>query len=295
MARPDEPPRLAPSPGIERNDRLGVRAIDGQPQVGFAAFLDGMQSSRVVRYVEGIPIVHGTVAAVIRVRVERRLVTWHPGPVVRSRMYMPRALVPASLWNSYRDAGFDPHDAAPVDASTDASSRHPFALLERAVHEVQLDRESAEQQLAERWCEEERAPIFIDGGISKSDAVATSASAIGVVKRHRTLYADPGELPTLLSLPKGSRSTAFEIRSSRRTPVASWYLRLRDPKGRDPMWGLVRVECAHPSGDTSITERADEISRWVLAEVTPLALPDGRWDKMVYGVRDCEVFLEAVV
>ena len=25
-----------------------------------------------------------------------------------------------------------------------------------------------------------------------------------------------------------------------------------------------------------------------------LALPDGRWDKMVYGIRDCEEFLRAV-
>ena len=25
-----------------------------------------------------------------------------------------------------------------------------------------------------------------------------------------------------------------------------------------------------------------------------LALPDGRWDKMVYGIRDCEEFLKAV-
>jgi len=104
MVRPDEAPRLAPSPGIEQTDRLGMREVPGELHAGFAAFLDGMQSSRVVRYVDGVPIVHGTVAAVIRVRLERRMVTWHPGPVVRSRMYMPRALVPARLWETYRDA-----------------------------------------------------------------------------------------------------------------------------------------------------------------------------------------------
>jgi hypothetical protein len=32
-----------------------------------------------------------------------------------------------------------------------------------------------------------------------------------------------------------------------------------------------------------------------LAEVAPVSLPDGRWDKMVYGVRDCEEFLRAVM
>jgi hypothetical protein len=49
------------------------------------------------------------------------------------------------------------------------------------------------------------------------------------------------------------------------------------------------------SGQTGeIGERANEVSRWILAEASPLALPDSRWDKMVYGVRDCEEFLRAV-
>jgi len=32
----------------------------------------------------------------------------------------------------------------------------------------------------------------------------------------------------------------------------------------------------------------------VLGEVAPLALPDPRWDKLVYPIRDCEQFLRAV-
>ena len=27
---------------------------------------------------------------------------------------------------------------------------------------------------------------------------------------------------------------------------------------------------------------------------SPLSLPDGRWDKMAYGVHDCEEFLRAI-
>jgi hypothetical protein len=42
------------------------------------------------------------------------------------------------------------------------------------------------------------------------------------------------------------------------------------------------------------SERAAEFSRWVLAEALPLAVPDSRWDKMVYGIRDCEEFLRAI-
>jgi hypothetical protein len=71
----------------------------------------------------------------------------------------------------------------------------------------------------------------------------------------------------------------------------SWYLRVRDEKGHEPLWGLLRIEIAETDQPT---DRADEISRWVMAETTPLSLPDGRWDKMAYGVRDCEEFLRAI-
>ena len=63
------------------------------------------------------------------------------------------------------------------------------------------------------------------------------------------------------------------------------------------MWGLLRVETALPDKIASPQQVADHatlVSRWILAEMMPLSLPDSRWDKMVYGIRDCEEFLRAV-
>jgi hypothetical protein len=57
------------------------------------------------------------------------------------------------------------------------------------------------------------------------------------------------------------------------------------------MFGLVRMEAA-PGGN--VASRANEISRWVLAEGTPNAMPDSRWDRMPYGIRDCEQFLRSI-
>ena len=74
--------------------------------------------------------------------------------------------------------------------------------------------------------------------------------------------------------------------------MASWYLRLRDPAGRSPLFGLVRVETALAD---DITVRADLVSRWLLAERTPVSLPDQRWDVMVYGIRECEQYLTAIL
>ena len=61
--------------------------------------------------------------------------------------------------------------------------------------------------------------------------------------------------------------------------------------------GLLRVEAADRAPDEtpeSLGARADRLWRWILAESAPIALPDGRWDKMVYGIRDCEQFLSAI-
>ena len=54
--------------------------------------------------------------------------------------------------------------------------------------------------------------------------------------------------------------------------------------------GLVRIEVTKPEAD--VTTRADDVSRWVMAERTPIALPDARWDVMSYGIARCEAYLK---
>ena len=291
-----EPPRLVAAPVIEGHALRG-RRVDGDPAAGFAAFLDGTQRTHVLGYHDGLPLVFGTVAAVVRRRANRRLYTWEQ-PLVARRVYLPVAHLPAGLVSHYQSAGYEVADTTAPDETGAVPSLHPFSLLDRAVHLVQEHREVAEQVLAERWCSSQGSPLFIDGGVNKSEVVAKSPCAVGVVKSHRTLYVEGEALSRVCRLRRGERSSVFRIPSSRRTPVASWYLRVRDAAGHDPLWGLVRVEAADPAvaGERAedLTARADLVSRWILAEIAPLALPDGRWDKMVYGIRDCEEFLRAV-
>jgi hypothetical protein len=285
------PPRLVHAEVLEAGP-MRARRIFGDPIVRFAAFLDGTQTSHVVAYAHGAPLVLGTIAAVVRQRRNRRLTTWQR-PLVERRLYAClRAMTPNQ--RSALDAlEIDVIDTTPVSGDP---AVHPFALRDEAVHRVQENREQAEQRLAEAWCTHEREPLFIDGGISGSEKVAISECTVGVVKSHRTLYAEGDALQTILRLRRGERSSVIRITSPKRVPVASWYLRLRDASGHDPMWALVRVEIALPahSDSAALGQRADEVSRWILAEATPLALPDARWDKMVYGIRDCEEFLRAV-
>ena len=293
---PPEPPRTIGATVIE-GTTLRARRVEGEPAPGFAAFLDGTQQSRVIAYEQGVPIVHGTIGAVVRERRNRRMCTWQH--VVQPRVYAPLARLDAA-----EAAGLEAaFPGGVVDTTAPHPSReppgaHPFSLLERAVHLVQEDRERLETSLASRWCAMNPGMLFIDGGISGSETIAQASCVAGVVKSHRTLYAEGDALGEVLALPRGWRSSVFRITSARRSVVASWYLRLRDPSGRDPLWGLVRVEIAAPdraASPESVARRADEVSRWILAEVAPLSLPDARWDKMVYGVRDCEEYLRSVM
>lgn len=285
-------PRLISATVLEGGDLRAHRVFD-PPEVAFHAFLDGTQRSEVASHVGPAPIIVGQAAAVIRERRNRRMHTWGV-PLRETRIYAPRGLMTAHAWEVLTTIGGD----GLVDTTETVAElgAHPFALRDAAVHRVQAHRESLEQRLAERWCSLARQPLFIDGGISGSEAVAVSGCTVGVVKSHRTLYAEGDALAVILGLAHRHRSSVFRITSPRRTTVASWYLRLRDPVGRDPMWGLVRVEIAYPEPQVMhrIGERADEVSRWILAEASPLALPDARWDKMVYGIRDCEEFLRAI-
>lgn len=308
-------------------DRV-MRAHDvgRDPRPIFGAFVDGVQESRAIAWVGAIPVVHGRVAAVVRARVNRRLLTWGDGPLIESAIYLPLAALGDAT--ARRLATFDIRVVDTTEVGEPGEEIHPQQLLRRAVHRVQRGRESLELRLAEQWCLSrgggegqngnghasiatpgsngaDRSPllvpgeaIYIDGGLQASDTILTSCHAVGVIKSHHTLYATGAALMTVMSLAVGERSSVFVVQTKWRPPVASWYLRLRNPRGHEPLWGLVRVEVPlaalqrmHHSPD----DWADALSRGILAESAPLALPDARWDAMVYGIRDCEVYLRAAL
>ena len=275
---------------------LRVPGVTRQTESGFGAFLDGTQKVQVIARAGGMPIVLGTVAAAVRVRLNKRMTTWgHQPPRVERKIYVPVKYLPelGEFVGGVAQSAADLElvDTSKADRSGAYPSQHPAVLLERAVRSVDQQRELLEDRLAEAWCARGEAPLYLDGGISRSATVASSSCAIGVIKSHRTLYVEGDALRIVLALEKGERSSIFRVAPRSRSSVLSWYLRLRNPEGQDAMFGLVRVEmseCDKP------VERAEEISRWVLAEGLPLSMPDGRWDKMAYGVRDCEEFLRAI-
>ena len=282
-----EPELIEPPPfRAVRFTDAGSREVES----GFTGFLDGTQEVRVVNQMHGIPIVWATVAAAVRARMNRKLVSWKEHePIVSRRFYIPFRYV-ESLSDDLRENPLVT-DTAKETASGKIPSRHPAALMEAAIQKVQQDRERIELDLAEAWSARENGALYMDGSITGSAIASKSPLIIGVVKSHRRLYAEGDAFRVLVDLDVGERSSIFRVASGSRHAVASWYVRVRSSKGRDALFGLVRIEAAHTE---DISTRANEISRWIIAEGAPLALPDGRWDKMAYGIRHTEEFLRAI-
>jgi hypothetical protein len=287
--QPDTPPHLEAATPLE-GARVNVRPVTGGPMVGFAAFLDGVQRSEVAAHRGLVPLVAGSIAAAVRVRESRRMRTWRE-PIVRHAVFAPVAAPEPAYVAALGER------CTVIDTSRDESAaapRHPGEWTARALTAVQREREQAERSLALNWLGASSGPLLVDGGISADATVAVSPLAVGVVKSHRTLYVDGDSFERTLALKAGERTTAVVIASPRRTRVASFYVRLREPGLRGPLFGLVRIEIA-ADGPDALTVRADLVSRWMLAERAPVALPDARWDVMVYGIRDCEQYLSAIL
>jgi hypothetical protein len=301
LAMRSDPPHVSPCTLLEPAD---IRAISVPDTPLVAAFLDGVQRSRVLAYAAGSPIIYATVAAAIRERRTRRLETWG-APSVRQTVFASRAKLGEVMWNQLVDSGIPVVDIT-AEMRSDAVPDHPFALRARALDLVSLEREGLERRLAAEWCRQESRWLWIDGGISGNLVLDEQSTAFGVVKSHTTLYGTSAQVMATLGLNEGERSPVFLVGHQPRRAVASWYLRLRTAAGGDPLHGLVRVEVAPPtalaSGDPLppaaldfFTAYCDRISAGILAERAPLSLPDPRWDTLTYGIHACEMYLDALV
>jgi len=287
---PGDAPGLAPpEPRVLLDRAEPLEALTGRPvraadSSGFTHFLDGIQVTRQVAFFDHLPVVFAHVAAAIRERRERRLSTWGE-PRRRDLVLAPVTVAPEGAVG-VRAPGDTPEEV------------HPLRWRELIRREVDRLRETLERDLAARWIVEhdrarETGALLVDGGITDREAVSRRlhdhGALVGVVKSHHTQYFAGAAQEAVWSLREGERSFAFQLRGPAGVEVLSWYLRLREPVAA-PTFGLVRVEAARSLGLGAV----DRISAWLLRERSPLSLPDGRWDKMVYPVRDVELYLRSL-
>ena len=277
---------------------LRVVHVSPPERTRFEGFLDGIQRSTTIAYVDGVPLMHGTAAAAIRERDgDGRMTTWRV-PRIDHAVYASRGLLGDPTWNDLgvilaaRGHGlYDSDDNLPI------TSRHPSSLLRQALDSLSRVRNDLERAVGDSWCDADAArPLYVDGSLRTSHAMMRSVGVVGVVKSHATLYVPDDALGLVTALGAGQRTSVIvALDDAARPRFLTWYLRLRSAAGRDPFFGLIRVECGvRDAGEREAEEHATAVSAWLLAERSPIARPDARWDVMPYAIRDCEVYLRAV-
>lgn len=286
-------------PGVGGCDLEG-RGVDGVP-VGpgepgeFRYFLDGMQRPRGPIYIDSaVPITYGYIGAAIRWRgPDKRMRTLEGMRESSEALYLSCSVAERfddsrAVLRGLLTSGLCIED---TDTRGEPPTEHPLALAQAARDRISTVRGGLEEKLIARWLAGATPSdgwLLVDGSLPDR----YESGVVGVTKSHGTQYFPWEDQQKILALEPGERSGVFvPIIKERRKPVYSWYLRLHPNDGRDVYFGLVRVEVPRTQ---RMLDMADEISRWLLAERSPLSLPDARWDKMIYPIRDCEQYLKSL-
>lgn len=250
-----------------------------EPWPGPVGFLDGIQRFEPVASAGISPLVVADIAAAVRVR-ERR--TFRTAALRKERVVIgrPEALAAAG----------EALDGWPTLALASDDPPHPIGDLFLARAAVERRRGELEREAGRAFRATSAEWLVVDGSIAEGAEWASHPRTVGVIKSHASLPFGGEELGSYLRLPAGHRSPVFRPRSRSWTPVDSWALRLWPWEGKDLLYGLIRIEVA--PGD-AVSERADQLSRWLLAERAPVSTPDARWDRLLYGIHDVERFLRS--
>ncbi len=264
---------------LVEDERVRQRAVGSPvPCPEPLAFLDGVQRYQVVGYGSTEPIVGAVIAAAVRERTSGRLTT-----VLEHREHLVVGRRSAVV-------GFEAPAGHRVIALPEDEPAHPVRDLDVAVAAIDRARNALELKVAEGFRQRSEGWLIVDGSLAESPTWAADPKMIGITKSHATLPFSGPDLVEYLRLPQGHRSSVYQPASRRVAPVYAWGLRLWPWEGRDLLFGFVRVERAPTAGSL---ERADEISRWILAERAPISSGDVRWDRLLYGIHSVEEYLRA--
>jgi hypothetical protein len=243
------------------------------------AFLDGVQRLELLAYAGAAPLVVGEVAAAVRERRLRRLTR-----VLDARRVLLLGR-PCAL-----DAAGEALGGVDTVALPAEEPAHPARDLANASRALDRTRGALELSLGVQYRRGSAGWLLVDGVLTESPSWAADSRTVGVARNHATLPFDGGDLERWLRLPAAHRTSVYAPETRSVTPVLEWALRLWPWEGRDLFHGLVRVQVAPENGTP---ERADLISRRLLAERAPLSpIGDGS-ERLLYGMHSVQRFLRA--
>jgi len=263
-----------PSPdGREQSPVLAEMVEDGDPRpvtgtpLAVSAFVDGVQSTRVLAWRQGRPVALSYLAAGAA----------GPGPALLG--VHERLMITCSSsdldWVGTVNSG-DP--AVPVHVLT--STTPPSVAADTAAMLSTL-RDELERNLVSGLLDAGADILALDGSLSSRPV---DERLVGVVKTTRTRYL-PDE-SWLWSLPAGWRTPIFRIAAHGpcRTDRYSCYVRLHDASRAGWDFALIRLEAFTP-------DLLEALAARTLAERQLPGSSDPRWDRHLQSVAVCEQLL----
>jgi hypothetical protein len=310
--QPDEtwaPPQIE---HLENEQPLRSRPVPWPPSTPskLAYFLDGSQRTLPVMRVGLVPIIVTVAAAGVLQRDQQGEAKIAPGTLRLQSTW----LVPRRTGNPAIEAlteQLDSHGASIVDPLASLSNADEYAfiannygkMLEAAYVAARDVRAEIELELLDHWGQGVRNAGSDDWLVVDGRLRLAVPRALGLVKDLTSQHLTGAEALELFNLLPGHRTTAFYPTDRRRSSTvqsnaplavgeerpALWYLRMRDAEGMDARHALIRVEAPH---DVTDSATIDELSSWLLAERSPRASADARWDTLLYPIHCLEQILK---
>lgn len=254
-------------------------------------FLDGVQRTLPLGWcgMNAVALVV-VVAGVVERRPQDRIFRAVPGHVETEAAVIiasaPADDFTAAVYAAFAAAGLAAHSAN--ERAEPPLRAGDYLALQGAIRlAVGRVRSTFEYRLSEIWAAKQRDPgawLVVDGTLVNGAQPRT----LGVIKRHSRFDFTNAEMTAILRLPVGHRTTAFQRVVGKLDRPLSWYLRLHDATGADPLFGLTRIEAPY---DTDMAD-VDILSRHLLAERTPRATADDRWPTLLYPIHITERILK---
>ncbi len=280
---------------LERTEARNVQ-LDAPSNLKF--FEDGIQRTLYIGHLitngYHIPVHYCTAAAVILKRVDGRF-------RFVEDLFRKREILLVSKSNVPVPSSIDELSRGGIEVvDTGATGKNFNDLCRAAQYQSKDERLALEKIVIEKWAEgfDDGSFLVIDGTLINLRSEQAVSKCVGVSKEVVERYFELQNHKKIYGLGIGQRSWVFRFKTAEQDQRLgardrlSWYLRIRDTKGRHPEFGLLRCELSKSHAD-HCAELADQISQSLFAERYPIAFPDPRWDRLLYPIRQCEQYLRS--
>lgn len=257
-------------------------------------FLDGIQRQRIIYYDGIVPVFYAYLSAAVRSRVHRRMCCLHTEEYISPLRRYDALYAPVDHVDS---SGLRQFEIPVQDIGVGVQLPSHPVLLQHASSRIGHDREELERSLAQEWSHwlQHHRPeewLVVDGTLAEIAPFKPNARVIGLAKTSMGVECmlEREQAEVVYGLRQGERSSVFYVFRKNKLPVYSWFIRLHPPKKGSLLYGLLRVEA--PVSE-ELLRHVDTLSAWLLQDRTPLSVPDTRYDRLLYPMRDCEQYLRS--